>query len=194
MITKHSRGRPKPHSCGFTLLELLLVLALIVLILAIGFPAMRGLYVKSQLKAGAQQVQSELYQVRLDAMKYGKPMIFRYSYGTSVYEVMPKEIYDKQQAEKEQEVALAVSSEPQHVPATADNARLYQKTLYRKTLPEQLVFASSSKEPLLFFPNGRTSEAEIVLQTPGRTPYQITLHLRGLTGTASVSEVTTLPR
>ena len=45
-------------------------------------------------------------------------------------------------------------------------------------------------EPILFFPNGRTSNGSLELLTLGTYRFQIELTLRGLTGTARLGEIT----
>lgn len=42
--------------------------------------------------------------------------------------------------------------------------------------------------PILFYPNGRTSQATLILQMTGRYNFEQELTLRGLTGTARISE------
>ncbi len=45
-------------------------------------------------------------------------------------------------------------------------------------------------EPILFFPNGRTSNGSLEILTVGNYRFQIELTLRGLTGTARLGEIT----
>ena len=85
---------------AYTLIELLIVLSLIVLIFSIGFPSVHRMFVHGELKAGARQLQGELHRTRLEAMKSGKPYVFRFEVGTSNFEIVPKAIFDKLQQEQ----------------------------------------------------------------------------------------------
>ncbi len=50
------------------------------------------------------------------------------------------------------------------------------------------VFDDGWSPPILFFPNGRTSQATLEIRTTDGYEYRETLFLRGLTGTASMIE------
>lgn len=229
----HKQDSVNPACCrlrerrAFTLLELMLVLGLIVVLVGLGIPGMRRIYVQNQLKSTTQEFQGVLYKTRLEAMKTGKPLVFRYRGGSSVFEVVPKDVFE--QRKKSQEGIGAVSYGPEllndaPLPETASG-------IYERMLPHQIVFgfppevlqpsampadvfASTEmnpdaslaeewtsdsgsikaesdgwSEPVLFFPNGRTSQAVLELQTTGSYNYRRQLTLRGLTGTAVIADV-----
>ena len=200
--------RPPVKRAAFTLLELLVVLGLIVLMVGIGFPVVYRMLAQGELKAGIRQLQSELYRTRLEAMKSGKPYVFLFEVGTSNFEIIPKTIFDKQQQERIGLGVTAVGPEPfgnattdsvfgdpfATEPATPEAIITTSSgIIYRKTLNGSVVFGLSSSgntagwsAPILFYPNGRTSQTSIVLLTTGFHRFQQELHLRGLTGTASV--------
>ncbi len=196
------------HSRAFTLLELLVVLGLIVLIFSIGFPSVHRMFVHGELKAGVRQLQGELYRTRLEAMKSGKPFVFRCEFGTANFEVVPKSIFDNLQQNQTGLGAVAVGPELLETgtnsgfddPFTTESSAPNQPTvstscgdLYRKTLNGSVVFgfplgvgAPGWSPPIFFYPNGRTSETTFVLRTVGQYDFRQELRLRGLTGTASV--------
>jgi len=68
-----SNTRPRPRSTGFSLLELLVALAIAALIAAVTLPALRPSPV-AELRSSAQLVAAELRQTRLDAMDSGRPL------------------------------------------------------------------------------------------------------------------------
>ena len=193
---------------AYTLLELLVVLGLIVLILSIGFPAVQRMFVHGELKAGVRQLQSELYRTRLEAMKSGKPYVFRFQVGTANFEILPKAIFDQLQQEQTGLGATSVGSElldggndpvfgdsfsTESLPPTEMVVATSSGDMYRKTLNGKIVFGFSSagaapgwSTPVLFYPNGRTSQTSFVLQTTGFHHFRQELNLRGLTGTASI--------
>lgn len=234
---KIKRGRVR---YGFTLLELLIVLALLVMLMSMGFPSVHRMHVRNQLTSSAQQLQAELYRTRLEAMKNGKAYVFRYQYGSSLFEVLPKEVYDQREeskigggavsagAELLEEETSDTFSEPEEREFVDTATRqmiagsygIYEKQLsngivfLQATLPdragtpendlmapppdfEDLENEDSSTEriptgwspPILFFPNGRTSQTSVLLQTTGLHHFRRQLFLRGLTGTARIVEI-----
>lgn len=74
---------------AFTLLELLIVLALILVISGISVASFQRMMARSRFKAGVVEIQIDLHKARLLAMKTGTPYIFRYAPGSGVYEIAP---------------------------------------------------------------------------------------------------------
>lgn len=68
---------------GFTLVEVLLVLIILVLIAALGIPAMRGTLVQQQLKYSADQVRGEWLDTKVRAMDEGQIFCMRGKIGGS---------------------------------------------------------------------------------------------------------------
>ncbi|MBN1855179.1 MAG: prepilin-type N-terminal cleavage/methylation domain-containing protein [Pirellulales bacterium] len=71
---------------GFTLIELILVLALLVAMAVLAWPRFDQALVQAEHQAAAEQIQSILWRLRLEAIQTGSPQWFRYSPGTSNYE------------------------------------------------------------------------------------------------------------
>lgn len=66
----------------------------------------------------------------------------------------------------------------------------------RKTLPDEVVFlanfnpgVSGSPLPIYFFPNGRTSNAELAVMMPSERPSYVSMSLRGLSGSVRLGKV-----
>ena len=74
---------------AFTLLELLIVLALILVISGISVASFQRMAARSRFKAGVVEIQIDLHKARLLAMQTGTPYIFRYAPGSGVYEIAP---------------------------------------------------------------------------------------------------------
>ncbi|MBQ2791145.1 MAG: prepilin-type N-terminal cleavage/methylation domain-containing protein [Thermoguttaceae bacterium] len=74
---------------AFTLLELLIVLALILIVSGISVASFQRMMTRSRFKAGVVEIQIDLHRARLLAMQTGTPYIFRYAPGSGVYEIAP---------------------------------------------------------------------------------------------------------
>jgi hypothetical protein len=70
--------------------------------------------------------------------------------------------------------------------------------ILRKELPDDIFFAGNPptawSPPIYFFPNGRTSSAELGIIMTGQRVHMISVSLRGLTGTAKAGEIQLVPR
>ncbi len=66
--------RPRRAS-GFTLLELLIVLSVVMLVALIGFPALQHLIQRAQLEGAGQELATKLRQIRLEAIRRSAPAV-----------------------------------------------------------------------------------------------------------------------
>lgn len=193
---------------AFTLLELLLVLALMVAVIAIIAPSL-GLFTQSQqLRDAASVVRGEWARARVQAMKSGRIHVFRYEVGGPRY-VVDFWIADDDAVESGDNSALASGGDaPQPAGGNSD------LEFSDKSLPEGITFflgetkgdargarveaelanesGAQISPPVLFYSDGTSSTAQVILiNERGRA---VTVSLRGLTGVARVSEVYTLTR
>jgi type II secretion system protein H len=179
------------RSCqGFTLVELLIVLAILVLMAGFSWPAVGGLLAKSELQSAAKQVRATLAQTRLKAMESGQVWQFRYQPGTRRFEIAPlvassEEPLDRRDPRRGRDESGApaetlLASGVRWESSEAAGAEL------RPTLPEETA-ESAWSAPLLFFPNGRTSPAR--LQLSGRRGLSVRLTLRGITGMVAIGDI-----
>ena len=74
---------------AFTLLELMIVLALMAFLVAIAWPTLRRPLNRSATQEAARQLVEELGSARLDAIETGQVMAFRYELGGSRYWIGP---------------------------------------------------------------------------------------------------------
>ena len=176
---------------AITLLEVLLVLALLVILSAMTWPALDRPMANQRLRKAADQVRTAWARARVEAMTTGQTFAFRCTIGENRFEIAA-------QAGPE---AVDVPPADQAAPAAASR---------RHTLPEDVRFAGGQtlfdgraaifaqregdavpadgqlSEPILFYPDGTTSTATLILEN--RHQRQIEISLRGLTGVMTVGE------
>ena len=187
---------------AFTLLELLLVLAILVVLFGMGMPALFSSLQGHRLTISAEKVQTEFMRARVDAMESGRIRMFRFQQETGNFTVAP---FVRSSDELENNFAgtsqgIGVSS------VVLESAE--QETL-NEMLEEGVVFAGDNVEadmrsysleqeqgtdmdisgwsrPILFYPDGTASDATVYLRGEGGTLTSV--KLRGLTGIARIQE------
>jgi prepilin-type N-terminal cleavage/methylation domain-containing protein len=85
--------QPRRSTSGYTLFELMIVLAILAIVTAISLPMLRRPLSKSRLQDGAQQLSKSLADLRLVAMQEGRPYLFRYQMGGAAYQSCPAELF-----------------------------------------------------------------------------------------------------
>lgn len=84
------RRFPAPRCpTAFTLLELLLVLAVMVAVGAIAIPGIFGVLANRQLARGGSGLRVAMVQARLEAMRTGRTQVMRFEIGGSRFQVVP---------------------------------------------------------------------------------------------------------
>jgi len=188
---------------GLTLVEVMLVLALVVFMAAIIWPALERPMAAQRLREAGDQVRGVWVRTRVRAMSTGQTYLFRCAAGSSQYVV-------EAQAGLEPATRGVATADAMAAPLTLDSSTV---SAYAEegTLPEGIVFYSGDaaveaaaearpydanladqmwSEPILFFPDGTTSTA--ALQLRNEYDRTIQLSLRGLTGTVTVGEIEAL--
>ncbi|GEM_PF-2751043 len=74
---------------GFTLVEMLIVVAIVCLVLGLSWPALRRPAGKATLREAAKQLRADLVRARLEAMRTGVPWILRWQVGGVRYHIGP---------------------------------------------------------------------------------------------------------
>jgi len=193
---------------GFTLVELLLVLALLVVVVALAWPAIDKPLANYRLLAAADQVRTEWCLARVEAIRSGQACAFQYSPGGRNFCRQRQPAAFSPDADQAELVAAAERSED--ALAMPDVAAAQPAP---RTLPEGVVFVDhntrlalvatesdaepetgESSEPeysgsIFFYPDGTTSDARLLLANERGKIVELTL--RGLTGTVTVGQVTT---
>lgn len=200
---------PRPNSSGFTLFEMLLVLALLVSLLAVTFPTLGRLQVEYQLKQGAELVRLQVTSARLHALESGIDYQFRYEPGGKHFLAVPAD-YQAVQAQ-----ATAAKNNPSgaatagywktqgefqvKVKFSADASKLLnsqsQAQAPQPLPPEFLVGFENSgaltsvvwSPPLIFKPDG--SAQDFAVEIENEAGAYVTLEVRGITGGTHLSQL-----
>jgi Tfp pilus assembly protein FimT len=194
-----------------TLLELMLVLALLVMLGAVVAPSFHASFELQRVRQGGELVRVAFNKARMKAMKTGQIQMFRYTAESGSYQVMP---YFSQQDWLEADAAHAAGGAMSGVDQQLSNATQVSDTQQSqpRELPKGVLFAQSDVEadqrsyeiqqelqgqgttgtlespPVLFYPDGTTSDARIVLTNESQRLF-VLVTLRSLTGLATVSKL-----
>ena len=185
---------------AFTLLELLLVLAVIVMIAAIAAPNVIHAFKRQTLKNSGDVIRAEWAKARVRAMTTGRVQIFRCSMGGNQF---------RTDAWVSASDAFGIGS--QTMEATPSLAGLDANTGEFRELPDGVAFYASDtaaesrdaatdaevggtvgstyERRIYFYPDGTCSTAQLVLYND-REQF-VVVELRGLTGASRVSEIKT---
>ena len=193
---------------AFTLVEVLLVLAILAVVSAIAWPALQRPFANMRLHSAADAVRSEWCQARVDAMRSGHTYAFRYEVGGEHFRLAPDGVAPAAPAGAADPPAAAAQDD---CPEATEDASTGQEG---KSLPEGIKFMAGEvtsdaasvaaesetesspeagdcwSDPIFFYPDGTTSDAHVTLANDRRAA--IGLLLRGITGTVTVGDVAML--
>ena len=202
-------GRP-PIRRGFTLVEMLIVVAVLATIAAVTLPALIRPLAKRELQDAAAEVRVELAKARLEAIESGVPRQFRFQPGTGVFEVSRKSMPVGGESDLFGGFGGFAENQAERRIAASDDVPVEDSTV--RQLPHGILFWTEERgdrplsdsgqpdrldnvewsAPIIFYPNGRTSNAHLRLH--GLPDYCVDVTLRGLTGAAKVGRVLRLER
>lgn len=192
---------------GYTLLEMIIVLAIIALLAALSTPAVRSSLRSGEFRNAAKQVRAGLANARLRAIESGTAQQLRFQPGERLFEVRPQPMLGVGEGlafVSSQTLAAGVSpggisagqrtaeDEPTRY-ELPEGVRFGSQQLSDRNVPDQPSFDSGStarldahrwSAPIVFYPNGRTRNARIRLI--GGREWYVDVTLRGVTGTARI--------
>jgi prepilin-type N-terminal cleavage/methylation domain-containing protein len=179
---------------GLTLVEILLVLALLVVISGIVLPLLEGTFSRAALYGAGDLLQGAWAQARFASMQSGQIHAFRFEPNANHFQIVSLDSLGAPESN-----GLA-PEDPDNEPQAADFVRLSDNRL-----PEGVVFndanISSSAQtlatmpmtadsawstPILFYPDGTTSDATVLLANSDGVAIRVTL--RGLTGISQTAD------
>ena len=177
MMTSRTKT-PLDLRSAFTLVELLLVLALVVVLAAIAAPLMTGALAKARLDAAAEELVSAWNEARLEAIRTGEPIAFRCQIETPTYQVGS--------------LSAAMQGEVSGVNKHDDLSSVIFKQLSLGEHDDDPPPDPTVVAVLVFQPDGVTSDAFAIIQAEGGARRRVSL--RGLTGTATIKAISSEPR
>jgi prepilin-type N-terminal cleavage/methylation domain-containing protein len=180
---------------GLTLVELMLVLALLVVITAISIPLMEGSFARAAMHSSGDLLRGAWAEARLAAMQSGQTQAFRYEPNGSRFQIVTLNAVG---APEQNELA---PEDPEADRDINELVRLSQRRLVNGVIfsggdvaPSAQVMATLPSviegpwsQPILFYPDGTTSDASLVLANANQLSIRVTL--RGLTGISQVADV-----
>jgi hypothetical protein len=189
------RGGDAPDRGAFTIFELLMVLAVMVMIVGLLWPALENLHTEYSLRQAGQLVQSRMAGARVHAIDMGVPYQFRYEPGGRHFLVLP---FDTQVLATQ---AGGGAMKTPRVAGTLPSARAgfdSTGTLATGGQPvatEWLAGLANADEfmgvnwsaPVIFHPDGTAGAARIMIRD-NKLRF-VTVSVRPLTGGVSVSKI-----
>jgi type II secretory pathway pseudopilin PulG len=208
---RNPRQQPLRHPReGITLLELLIVLALLVILAGVSMPAFMGTIRSQRLRSAAESVRTEWMRAHIQAMKTGRIHVYRFESGGRSFEIIPW-VADDDALES----STTADAQPTFVAmASASGTAAGGVELEEGPgLPEGVIFVGGEAQsdaralsveealsgsegdgqwgsPILFYPDGSASDAFVVVANDAQQ--SIRIELRGLTGLATVGDITLL--
>lgn len=200
----HGAGR---H--GFTIIELLLALAILVTLAAMVVPSFSSLLADRRVARAGDQLRVEMMQARLAAMRSGRTYLLQLQTGTNSVRIRPwVDMRDMTEATDQTGSSSALLTGGNVIGGTMQAVDVEQATRTVE-LPETMVVSdvrvqSSPRsfliesqtqneatdgwsQPILFYPDGSTSTAAVTVNSSGAG--RIIVIIRGLTGEVTVTDV-----
>jgi prepilin-type N-terminal cleavage/methylation domain-containing protein len=202
---------------GFTLMEIMLVLAVLVVIAALTLPALDGPMENHRLRVSGDVVRVQWSHARVKAMETGRTYVFKYQPEQQNFKLEPWYMEDDY---LESDVVLGFGGGPmaggaggiQAVDASSPDGIATPTTTELGELPEGVTFVGSETElddrsaflsattaggeedllwssPIFFYPDGTSSTARLLMMN--RRSRYVMVSVRGLTGVVLVSDLLT---
>ncbi len=193
---------------GFTLLELLLAMAVLAAIAAVSIPHFDLLLGDRRLVRAGEQIRIEMTRLRVESMRQGRVMMLEAMSGGNSIRFKPYEsVADAIEAIDQTGSQSALLSGATQGTLTTIASESSEQTIELPALVtvESVGVVSASRgfeieqsllsdqangwsRPILFYPDGSTSTAAVVLHL--ESTGHLTVKLRGITGEATVGQVT----
>ena len=177
---------------GLTLIELLLVIAIIVVVAALSIPAIQRTLKSQGIRSGADRVRVAMGQARVKAIRSGEVHALFYGRDGAWFDVAPlskyRDVLSRQNSREQQQKQvnnrdLEYDLLPKGVTFFAGQTGADS----RSAAVAQEINGGSGVEMILFYPDGSAQDAQIMIRNIMGDVYRI--ELRGLTGSATAMRV-----
>ena len=179
---------------AMTLLEVLLVLCLLVILASMAWPVLERPLANQRLRQAADAVRTEWTRARVEAMSSGRTYVFSHGLESDAYRVgdlqnaeYVPETVDEEYGEACRSASYALPEGCQFVAGETRLDDRAEMAFGEEAAPEADADGTVWSEPILFYPDGTTSDATVVLENEYHRRIELTL--RGLTGVATVGEL-----
>ncbi len=172
---------------ALTLFEVLLVLVLLVIVGSLTMPLFEGGFASVRLKRATDQVLTAWSETRARAIETGEIQQFRFQSESGNYRSEPW--YPEESLPTIEEPATPVADVvlPEQVVFVEGNVQVFEPTAGPQVTPMGQGGTGIWSSPILFFPDGSTSAATVLLRNEKQIFQRATL--RALTGTGRASEL-----
>lgn len=208
----------RPARGGFTLLELMLVLAIIAMMSAIAAPRISDMFERQKLRGAANDLRLVWDEARITAMRTGQAQVFNCLTQTGAYTVKPLMLQsDATDVGQGATVMLSggatgetmsnglltaadpTQAEPESLAESitfvscnvVGNMRAYATAQESQATGAGDVNTQTVGQAVIFYPDGSTSTAEVRIQNERGDVRAV--QVRGLTGFSRVVEISNIP-
>ena len=183
-VRQSTRNRSTQRRSGFSLLEILVTMAVFIMLTAMAMPSMGRAYQAQQLIGAADVVRARFAEARVLSIKTGDIYGFFYEPGAARYFIAPMS-----QGFRSLQNGIEPSSEISELRneitfvdgQAAEDSR-------SADAEESATQDYQSMQPILFYPDGTSQDAVVLLTNDVQDSY-IQVNLRGLTGTSSKTRI-----
>jgi type II secretion system protein H len=178
------RNRRSPIRSAFTVIELMLVIAIVGLLAAMAMPELQGPLARQRLKSAGEQVRAAWANARSDAITTGEIHLFRFDPGTSDFAVQR---WAGEFSSNESAGSSTASDEIHSLPQDVTFAEVLSANQDARAdyVAGQMAGADTgSASSVMFYPDGTTSTIEVSLTN--QFGDVVVVSLRGMTGVVKV--------
>jgi type II secretion system protein H len=196
LIQSFRISRAKRKTAGMTLIELLLVIAIMVVVAALVVPNIRRTFSRQALQKGGDRIRVAMGQARVRAIRNGEEYAVFYVPGGSWFNVAPFRQFKDQSALANRRKDLAEANQqgdfeddllPKGIRFAAGEVSMNARAADVMASGQ----SGDSLRSILFYPDGTSQDAKIILQNDKENFVEI--QLRGLTGIARTVRVEGTP-
>jgi len=179
---------------ALTLLEVLLVLALLVVLASVVWPALEPVLAGLELRKSGERIRVEWNRARVDALSSGRTILFRYVPDTNRYSIEQRREpqFAPGSGSSQTAVAQPESEAPSREAVLPERIKFVRSEISNNEVDASGSTATSTLEgdwsdPVVFYPDGTTSDVTLVLKN--EREQCVELSLRGLTAVVTIGDV-----